>query len=608
MQFTNMWGLYALLSLIPLIIIYLIKPKPIEKVIPSLMFIMEEKKLTKRQTFFRRFVQNIIFYLQFLALAGLALAIASPYIIMPFTTSSENTVIIIDGSASMQASYGIGTRFDTALSRAKESLDGKISIILAENVPSALLTKGSKSDALSVLGKISPKATTSNIGDALLMANDILGTEKGKVVVLSDFIPTEGADIMVAKSRLESAEHVVEFRDLSGDSDNVGIIALSVSKITTKVTVKNFNKDAIKSDIEILRDSKKLDSASVSIEPDSVEEFTFATPQGKSEIILDRKDDFMLDNKVSISNPFNQKVKVLLVSNLKENNYVQAVMEAIPDVSLDVRRPPTINPENLNHDIVIINDVDKNLLVPGDFNLISKYAKGGSSVIVMPQNDLGAIDMSDILPFPLGTKQQSTQVCVQIVNRFTKNLGDGCFTKSPYFNVTAQNGTTAIAKTDSEVPIIVMKEHGSGKAVYYGIFDRESDFKSTSEYPIFWAELIGFLSGAEDIGNFNVHTGEIIPVAEQEVSTPGATLKTNRIYFDETGFYSYSGREIASNLISEKESNVGAINMLKSGKESIAGSAEEASEREVSLDLPLLALIALLLIAELLIVKFRGDA
>ncbi|HLC65113.1 MAG TPA: BatA and WFA domain-containing protein [Candidatus Nanoarchaeia archaeon] len=607
MEFTNPWGLYALGSLIPLIIIYLIRPKPVEKIIPSLMFIIQEKKVTRRQAFFRRFVNNLIFFLQFLALTALAFAVASPFITIPFATSSENTVLVIDGSASMQASHGLGTRFTSAVSGARDSVAGKVSIILAENIPNSLLAKGSKSEALSVLGKLKPKATSTNIGDALLMANDMLGTEKGKIIVFSDFLSTEGSDIMVAKRRLEASGHAVEFRDLSSEADNAGIIGADVSRALTKLKVKNFNREGIGVSISVLNEGKKIDEASISIQPDSIEELSFTTPRGKTEIVIDRKDDFMLDNRVFISNPFKQKTKVLLVSNLEDDNYVGAAMEASPDVALETRMPPTINPERLDHEIIIVNEVDRQLLVPGDFELISRHIKNGASIVIMAQDELSSIALSDLLPVTIGSKQKSSPVCVQITNRFTKHLSNACFTSSPYFDLPA-NQTSVIASTENDVPVITMREHGNGKVVYYGIFDRESDFKSSEEYPIFWAELIGFLSGTEDIRNFNLRTGDILPVLEQEIETPGGKLTANRVDFDETGFYSFSGREYSANLINEKESNVGAINLLKSEKAALLAAGEEESEKEVSLDLALIGLIALLLFAELFIVKFRGDA
>ena len=42
-MFNNIIGLYALFAIVPFILIYLIRPKSFERVIPSLMFIMQER-------------------------------------------------------------------------------------------------------------------------------------------------------------------------------------------------------------------------------------------------------------------------------------------------------------------------------------------------------------------------------------------------------------------------------------------------------------------------------------------------------------------------------------------------------------------------------------
>ncbi|MCD4800499.1 MAG: BatA domain-containing protein, partial [Methanococcoides sp.] len=54
MPFANILGLAALASIIPLIILYLLRPKPLELKIPSLMFLMLAEKKKKRFASLRR--------------------------------------------------------------------------------------------------------------------------------------------------------------------------------------------------------------------------------------------------------------------------------------------------------------------------------------------------------------------------------------------------------------------------------------------------------------------------------------------------------------------------------------------------------------------------
>src|SRR3989304_4516255 len=112
-QFANEVGLYALLSIIPLIIIYLLRPRPRKLKIPSLMFLLDlEKK--KRLNIFRKFLKDPLFLIQLLVLALVSLAVAEPFIIANEEAGGGHTVVILDASASMQADG----KFEKALAQA----------------------------------------------------------------------------------------------------------------------------------------------------------------------------------------------------------------------------------------------------------------------------------------------------------------------------------------------------------------------------------------------------------------------------------------------------------------------------------------------------------
>ena len=183
-------------------------------------------------------MKNLLFLMQLLIILGLALVAAAPYVKLKYDTTLENTVIILDVSASMQAKEKGASRFDRALEGAKGALSGKNTIILAENIPLIVLENENTDVALDVLSKVKPKATTTNLGDSLLLAKDILGERPGRIVVFSDFISTEGPDVSVVKAMLSSEEKLVDFIDVSNNAKNTGIIKLEVTKYNTKAYVK----------------------------------------------------------------------------------------------------------------------------------------------------------------------------------------------------------------------------------------------------------------------------------------------------------------------------------------------------------------------------------
>ena len=230
MGFANTIGFWAFLALIPLIILYLRRPKPKDQVIPSLMFILQNKKTSKRSAFLQRLITNLLLLLHLLALIGLAFAMAEPFVTLPYDKTLENTVIVLDASASMQAVDGGNDRFSKAISKAKGALSGRNSIILATNIPLILLEDEDSSLARDLLSSLEPKATSTNLGDAMLLAKDILGERPGKISVISDFSNVDGPDLLVVKRTLTSDEVVVEFIDVSNDAENAGITGLEVKK------------------------------------------------------------------------------------------------------------------------------------------------------------------------------------------------------------------------------------------------------------------------------------------------------------------------------------------------------------------------------------------
>src|SRR3989344_9105549 len=133
--FENSIGLLALLSLIPLIILYLIKPKPREIQVPSLMFFMKLAGSNIRSSFLRNILRDLLFILQFLAIAFIALTITEPYFTYEKEVVGDKLAIVFDVSASSQVKENGKTRFDLAIEGIEKVLGNKNNLILAKSTP-----------------------------------------------------------------------------------------------------------------------------------------------------------------------------------------------------------------------------------------------------------------------------------------------------------------------------------------------------------------------------------------------------------------------------------------------------------------------------------------
>src|SRR5574341_2084798 len=210
----NPSGLWALLALVPLIILYLIRPKPKVLPIPSLMFFLKSSGARKLTSFLKQITHDWLFLIQLLLLLGLALTFAHPYTKYQHDVTASNTVIVLDVSASSQVQEGSKTRFDLAVAQAKKVLGNKNTIILAKDVPFIALQDASADEASKFLNSLKPRETVSKIGEAIILAGETLS--EGRVAVISDFINTGGQDPDVAKAVLQSKGLVVDFINIAG--------------------------------------------------------------------------------------------------------------------------------------------------------------------------------------------------------------------------------------------------------------------------------------------------------------------------------------------------------------------------------------------------------
>ncbi|MCX8147291.1 MAG: BatA and WFA domain-containing protein [Candidatus Woesearchaeota archaeon] len=613
MDFGNPLGFWAFISLVILVIIYLIRPKPKDVTIPSLMFVMKEIGRNIKSSFFEKLLRNILFFLQLLALAMLAFALTHPTISVPYDSTGSKTAIVLDVSASMKAESN--ARFERAVDVAKNSMKGDISIILAGDTPFVALDNSDEGDAKSILSEIAPKDVETNLGDAMLLAKDLLRGEEGRVLVLSDFIYTEGPDPNVVKKVLEANKAVVDFVNTASDEkkSNIGIIDLRIGKFSTEVAVKNFNDKEEKRTVSVINNNKEIKKVSMALQPESISTFSFETPEGQTEIRINEKDDFDADNIAYLSAPERMKVNVLYITN-KPNKYLVNALESAKNVKVEIAEPP-LTPRFDGFDVVILGEFDQDKILTGTFEDLRRFLDKGKGVVIAARPDMMRVDYEGLLPVELVNKSDkiSTRIFPYAETNeekygFTEEESIDFGSANQYFVAKAKNGSVIYAITADSSPIIASMKVGAGNVFYYGVLDEFSSFKSTPYYPIFWNELLNSLIGAEDIKSYNFKTGKIILLGEEtEVRTPSGKMSASSIVLDKCGFYTFKGRTIAANLLSDKESNINKKAEIQTVTSSKYKAEKVEKRKDVEIDNYLILAALLAIIAEIAIVKYRGD-
>lgn len=600
MQFTNIIGFWAFISILVLILLYLRRPKAKDITIPSLMFFMKQQSKGRQRTLIETLLRNLIFLLQLLTLLGLSFAITYPFITVNYDSAGQSTVVVLDVSASMQANND--ARFNKAIDVAKRSLKGRTSIILAGDLPITALENGDIRKASGILSTIRPRDTRTDLGNAMLVAADILEGKEGRVLIISDFIYTGGPDPVVIKKLLESRNLHVDFVDVGDKADNVGVVDMIVEKHNTKVYVKNYQEEQAIVTVDVSSKNTLIKRQTLSINKNSVETFDFETPGGITEIRITNPDDFEVDNVAFISAPNKTRVRILLITS-SINNYLRYAFESSIDVKLDIAELPIV-PDLKNYDVIVLSNIDFEQVLPGTFSDITRQVERGKSLIITMQDNMDKF--GKLMPVKIGEKKEiNNPIVTDIVNQFTKDIEFS--TVSEYYETTAKPNIVSVVSI-AGFPTIVFSELGKGKIIFYGIIDEKTDFKHSPSYPIFWNELVNFLVGTESLSNFNYRTGRIISLNGQErVTTPEGTFKTNRLIMDKVGLYRVGERTYAANLLSDKESNINFNRTIEAEKQEEYKASIIEKQKDVSLTRHLAIFALILLFIELVYIKIRGD-
>ena len=626
MLFANLqlaiWAFF--LSVIPLIIVYLLKPKPKDISIPSVMFITQiTEKRRKLARTFHRIIKDPLFLIQLLVLIFLILAIASPYTKERTEIAGGHTVIVLDGSASMQT----GDRFDEAIKLANEHLTARNSIILAENVPVLALHGGDLDAARDVLKDLPRTATTADLYQAIMLGSTMLTDGGGGIVVISDFTNWVGEDPNVAKKLTEADGIDVSFVSVSGGRNDIAItggwlsdgIDASGSRRYTCI-IKNYINSRVDAKIEVLyRGDRSV--YNLAVDPRGSEYFALDdVGAGVTEILVQPADDLMVDNHAYIVIPAQETHTVLYISDY-EDAPSATVMKLLP--SVDAVFLPQDEVRNINvHDyVVVVAGLCNGSLRSSLCDNLADYAASGGNVVVMAQEGLPLSDTGRLLPIrlPVGAgaetaKANETTLKEVQESAMMRDIDVRDIAIGHYLTGDAKRGSVAWVLAEDGTPILSFWRIGAGKVVYFGIPDMVgddawSDFHTKPEYPIFWLNLIDYLCGTGGAESCNKQTGSAMQFdSTVRVTTPdGRTVRTSNLLLDQAGVYELPDGLVAVNLYDAAESNLegSGITVTETPGTIVETTVETTTEKKFDWILLIIALV--LICTELYYIRSRGE-
>jgi len=557
-HFASPLGLAALASLIPLIIFYLVKPKPEEQIMPSMMFFMQQKESGKVSQALQSLVRNLLLLLHILIIIGMAAAIAQP--LMEGLESPENTVIVFDRSASME------NDLDAAKDYVRSNLGQENTLIVVDSSVTVPLESASAREVRNYVNRLE----TRDVETDVLSAVETVPDYEGNVYIASDLSQTVNAQSARPAIKELKNNRQVSIMETEG-SNKWGIIEVNPRRGNSTVEVKNFQEEETTITVDLGDETRDME-----IDGEEVEPVTVETQSGTTTVSLE-EDPMTADNKAFISIPAEGSHEVIYIAD-EENPYFKEAMKVIPTTSYQYKRPPL--EESPDADIYVIGKTNR--ILEGTAQNIESQVRNGKSLVLFGQQGIKQKGFSSS-PAELGQTENAT---VEIREPIKATVGS-----------TQIHETSNVKGSSVSTPSNAMlrREHGQGEVFLYNIQDK--DFRYDFLYPVFWKNLFDQLTDSPSVEELNRKTGNTLNGTD--IQTPTGNEVDGEITAYHSGYYNSSAETFAVNMESEPES--GSKPLQIEGSQNLEGNSKQNVQNLAA------ALLAFITLMELLYLMWIGE-
>jgi hypothetical protein len=347
MSFLAPFAFWFALTLPVVVVFYLLKRKRQVKLISSTLLWQKFLAETQANAPFQKLRNNWLMLFQLLLLALAVFALARPFFLGK-AKSSELRVVILDASASMQATDVSPSRFEQARAEALKLVDAlkpeeRMMVLLAGG--NAVVKQSPTTDKATSRRAIEGCEATDSptrLADAIKTAAAFTFEKRGEAeeAVAEIHLFSDGAVPDLAE--FENKALPLVYHKVGARSENVGITALDARphpddprQRAIYTSVGSFASNSITTEVELLFEGRVLDARSITLEPSQTAPQVFTAPQpsnGVFTIRLNAKDDLAADNEAFVYSILPQPVKVLLVT--RGNRFLEKALRAVPNLSL----------------------------------------------------------------------------------------------------------------------------------------------------------------------------------------------------------------------------------------------------------------------------------
>jgi len=330
MSFLNPAGLWGLLGIPVLILIYIIKPKFQEKPVTSTFIWKLSRKYKKKSLPFQ--ISNLLlFFVQLLTIGAISLILARPVLITQ--DGAAEKIIILDASASMLVEGKEGSRFEEAKKQIVELADkmedyGKMTVILAGTESRVLLERSDSEQKIKAMVEAAECSYgEADLREAFMQAEQVLEQNPSAAVYLfTDKEHEEKGSVQVVNVA-EAAWNVAILNaatEKSGNGDIHFVAELASYGMDTTATVVLYV-DGVLADAQLaglMADTP----ATVEFNADGIRQYE------EARIYVETADAVFADNEYRLFHDGNEDYKVLLVS--EEPTFFEAALLTFDNIKI----------------------------------------------------------------------------------------------------------------------------------------------------------------------------------------------------------------------------------------------------------------------------------
>ena len=514
---------FAFAAAIPVVVVfYLLKRKRVVKLVSSTLLWQRFLADTQASAPFQKLRHNWLLIIQILLLLLVVFALARPYF-QGQSKESRLRVLILDGSASMQATDEEPSRFEKARAEALKWVDGlrdgeQMMVLLAgpstEVKQSPTSDKGALRRAIESAGGSDASA---GLADALKTAGAFTYEKRGEEEVTSGEIHLFSDGAVPPLTELENKNLPVVYHRIGQAGNNVGIVSLEVranpenpKERAVFVAVANFSTNVLAGELELRFEGNLLQAKPIDLAPTNTAPMVFVAPQERDGVFtvrLNVQDTLTADNEASVVSLLPQPVKVLMVS--RGNRFLEKALRGLPNVELSVS--PALTDTADTFDLMVLDDVAPPVL-PRPNLLLFHVAH------------TNLFPAWDIIKAPPIVDWKNTHPLLRFVNFDNVQVGETLGVKAPAWGVPLVDSP--------QTPLLLAGELDQRRVVWVGFDALQSTWPLRISFPIFIANAVDWLNPASaNATHLMVKAGQAFrmtlpqPVSSAEVVRPDGSKR-----------------------------------------------------------------------------------